>query len=156
MKAIALLLLLGCAAVLPFRPATAAPTPSNQSLLGKFEYSEGRTSPKDRNIQLTVTSGSNSQYNIEFSAGHYDGEGAAPDGDGSGAIGPDGILRFTFEDSFSNKGKGTFQRSKKGFILQITIEDVQDSRCMMFYEEPFVLKRVPQNRRQRHANEDSH
>jgi len=130
----------------------AGPTPPNQSLQGQFEYAE--SSPKDRNIQLTVTSGSNSIYDVEFLAGHYDGHGAAPDGSGSGAIGPDGVLRFTFEDSFSNKGKGTFQRSKKGFILEITIDDIQDSRCMMFYGEPFVLKRVAQKRRHTRAGED--
>lgn len=106
-------------------PASAA-TPTNQGLTGQFEYAEGDTRPKDRNIWLTVTKDANAKYSLEFGAGHSDAHGAAPDGSGDGQIGSDGILRFSFEDSFSNKGKGTFQHSKRGYILLIQISDAQD------------------------------
>ncbi len=68
-------------------------------------------------------------------AAHPDAHGAAPDGDGEGRIDRDGVLRFTYEDSFFNKGTGTFRRTKKGYLLSIQIDHVEDSRCLVFYGE---------------------
>jgi len=132
--------LCGCVFLLAVCFAPAA-TPGTHDLIGEFEYVEGHTQPHDRNIQVSVTREANGRLAISFGASHFDGHGAAPDGDGSGETGPDGIFRFTFEDSFSNKGKGTFEYTKRGYILLIEIQDVQDPRCMMFYGERFELKR---------------
>ena len=78
-------------------------------------------------------------------AAHPDAHGAAPDGDGEGRIDRDGVLRFTYEDSFFNKGTGTFRHTKKGYLLSIQVDHVEDSRCLVFYGE-HTLQRGPQKK----------
>jgi hypothetical protein len=85
-------------------------------------------------------------YFVSFLAYVPDAHGAAPDGGGVGRLGPDGVLRFSCEDSFSNRGAGSFRRTANGSALSIHIDDVHDPRCMMFYGE-FTLQPVKPNTR---------
>ncbi len=47
--------------------------------------------------------------------------------------------------AFSTKGTGTFRRTKKGYLLSIQIDHVEDSRCLVFYGE-HTLQRGPQKK----------
>ena len=47
--------------------------------------------------------------------------------------------------AFSIKGTGTFRRTKKGYLLSIQIDHVEDSRCLVFYGE-HTLQRDPQKK----------
>lgn len=109
------------------------------ALVGRYEFSSG-TLPRDVFLSVTISREAG-ELTFGLMAGHPDAHGAAPDGGGTGIIGPDGAFRFSYEDSFSNKGTGTFKRIARGYALSIHIDDVRDSRCMPFYGE-FILQRV--------------
>jgi hypothetical protein len=113
-------------------------TLAGNNLLGHYKYSSG----SERNdIWLSVTiSREAGELTFELLAGHPDAHGAAPDGGGTGTIGPDGAFRFSYADGFLNKGTGTFKRTARGYALSIHIDEVRDSRCMPFYGD-FILQR---------------
>jgi hypothetical protein len=75
-----------------------------------------------------------------FLAGMNDGSGAAPDGDGQGKVGPDGTLKFTFKDSFDNKGDGTLVARKNGYHLNLDPTTVADSRALRMYGDLLMKK----------------
>ncbi|MGA3171581.1 MAG: hypothetical protein ABSE62_11280 [Chthoniobacteraceae bacterium] len=116
---------------------------SHSSLTGTYEYRSG-DGPQDVDVTITISHGSNG-YHLGFEGGHPDGNGAAPDGDGTGQIGPDGVFRFDFEDSFSNRGTGTFRRTSGGYALSINITTVADSSCMMFYGDMTLHRITPRS-----------
>ena len=120
---------------------------AGSDLMGSFVHESG----SDRDavaISVTVEAGADGKFSLSLMAAHPDAHGAAPDGEGKGRIDPDGVLRFTYEDSFFNKGTGTFRRTNKGYLLSIQIDHVEDSRCLEFYGEHTFLrdprKRPPQ------------
>src|SRR5262245_53333268 len=83
--------LLLCAACVSVQSATDSP-------VGSYEFSSG-ASPRDVHISVNV-SRENDSYVLGFQGAHFDAHGAAPDGGGTGHIGPDGVLRFSYEDAF--------------------------------------------------------
>ncbi len=109
-------------------------------LFGKFACESG-TERNDVAIYITVSAEPDGKLSLVLTAEHPDGHGAAPDGSGEGRVDAHGTLRFTYEDSFSNKGDGTFRRAKGGYLLSIHIQDVQDSRCLPFYGEHLLQRR---------------
>ena len=107
---------------------------AGSDLTGSFVHKGG----SDRDavaISVTVEAGSAGKFLFSLTAAHPDAHGAAPDGDGEGRIDREGVLRFTYEDSFFNKGTGTFRRAKKGYLLSINIDHVEEPRCLAFYGE---------------------
>ena len=138
---VALLLLSACADTKQHsHPTTAKPViQTTDTLIGSYEFNGG-LAPSDVCISVTV-SRNGDDHVLDFLATHPDAHGAAPDGSGVGHIGSDGVLRFAYEDSFSNRGSGTFRRSPLGYALSIHIDHVHDSRCMMFYGD-FTLQRA--------------
>jgi hypothetical protein len=107
---------------------------SRPDLVGEFAGDTG--SGRDSVIlSVSVKAESDHKLSLSLMASHPDGHGAAPDGAGEGRLDASGILHFTYEDSFSNKGDGTFRRTKKGYLLSIHITDVQEPRCLPFYGE---------------------
>ena len=103
-------------------------------LAGSFVHESG----SDRDavaISVTVEAEADGKFSLSLMAAHPDAHGAAPDGGGEGRVDHDGVLRFTYEDSFSNKGTGTFRRTKKAYLLSINIDHIEDPRCLVFYGE---------------------
>ena len=138
---LALVILTACADTKQ-RNLPTAPTPvirTSDTLIGSYEFNGG-IAPSDVCISVTV-SRNGGKYALDFLAAHPDAHGASPDGSGVGHIGSDGVLRFAYEDSFSNQGSGTFRRSPLGYVLSIHIDHVHDSRCMIFYGD-FTLQRA--------------
>lgn len=111
-------------------------------LIGDYEFYSG-TDPRDVYLSVSVVR-DGGKYSLGLMAAHPDAHGAAPDGGGAGRIGADGVLRFEFEDSFSNRGSGTFRRARGGYGLSIHIDEVHESRCLPFYGT-HVLRRVKGN-----------
>lgn len=109
-------------------------------LTGVFSYDDGEDQESVA-IQVTIRPATEGKLSLELMAGHPDGHGAAPDGGGEGEVDRAGVFRFTYEDSFSNKGTGTFRRTRKGYLLSIKIDDVQDSRCLVFYGDKTLQRR---------------
>ena len=117
---------------------------AGSDLMGSFVHESG----SDRDavaISVTVQAAADGKFSLSLMAAPPDAHGAAPDGNGEGRIDRDGILRFTYEDSFFNKGTGTFRRTKKGYLLSIQVDQVEDSRCLVFYGE-HTLQRDPQTK----------
>ena len=112
---------------------------SKEALVGNYEFSSG-SEPRDVYIAVTISQGADN-YFLSFQGAHPDAHGAAPEGEGTGKLGSDNILRFTYGDSFSNRGSGSFRRTTRGYALSIEITEVADPRCMMFYGD-FTLHRV--------------
>ena len=113
-------------------------------LAGSFVHESG----SDRDavaISVTVEAEADGKFSLSLMAAHPDAHGAAPDGGGEGRVDHDGVLRFTYEDSFSNKGTGTFRHTRKGYLLSIQIDQVEDSRCLVFYGE-HTLQRGPRKK----------
>jgi hypothetical protein len=118
----------------------ASPSATERRLTGEYSYTSGGNSLYDVDIYFSVWREGDTMV-IGFQGAHPMGNGAAPDGAGKGRIDSGGILRFDYEDSFFNKGHGTFRWTKTGYKLSIDIADMRESRCAMFYGD-FVLKRV--------------
>ena len=117
---------------------------AGSDLTGSFVHRDG----SDRDavaIFVTVEAKADGKFLFSLTAAHPDAHGAAPDGEGEGRIDRDGVLRFTYEDSFSNKGTGTFRRAKKGYLLTVQIDQVEESRCLVFYGE-HTFQRDPQKK----------
>ena len=76
-----------------------------------------------------------------FSAGNADGSGAAPDGDGEGAVNAKGELEFKWTDTFDNAGTATLRRDGKLFHLSMKVSKAADPRALSFYGD-MTLKRT--------------
>lgn len=109
-------------------------------LVGDYRYESGGDSIYDVYIDFSVWRDGD-KIVIGFQGAHPRAAGAAPEGAGTGRIDSDGVLRFDYEDSFFNKGTGTFRWTKNGYKLSIDISEMRDSRCAMYYGD-FVLKRI--------------
>jgi hypothetical protein len=121
---LALIVLTACASI--------ALASAGSNLTGSFVHKSG----SDQNavaISVTVEARTEGKFLVSLTAAHPDAHGAAPDGEGEGRIDGEGVLCFNYEDSFSNKGRGTFRKSGKGYLLSIGIEQVKEPRCLVFY-----------------------
>lgn len=139
-----LLLLLALTAVLAV-PVVAAPkkkpaaTPAVEKaapdFTGRYE-----TAGEKKTVFILHVRQTGNDAEVEFSASNADGSGAAPDGNGSGALNEKGELAFTFEDSTGNKGTGLLKKTGATFQLTIKAEPVVDARAAKLYGV-VVLKR---------------
>lgn len=78
---------------------------------------------------------------ISFFASRTDGSGAAPEGTGRGHVESDGVLRFSFEDSFANKGIGSLRKQQDTFLLTLNPQTVEDPRAAQFYGDMQLRRR---------------
>ncbi|MCE9610008.1 MAG: hypothetical protein K8R23_07340 [Chthoniobacter sp.] len=117
-------------------PAAKAPaTPKDFS--GRYERSGDGKSVFILHVRQT---GANAE--IEFSASRADGTGAAPEGNGTGALNEKGELACDFEDSFGNKGTAVLRTSRGNFQLSLTAVKVAEPRAVKFYGD-ISLRRTP-------------
>ena len=79
---------------------------------------------------------------VFFSAAYNNGQGAAPEADGTGHATAKGVVEFRFQDSMKNSGTGTITRSGDDVIVSIKTSRVADPRCLVFYKQNIRLKRV--------------
>jgi hypothetical protein len=101
------------------------------SLLGSFSTSDIYS--KRNNISLHVSvRREDGGYRLGFQGMGHALHGHAPEGAGHGQI-KDGIFRFQYQDSFSNRGSGTFRRVGDHYLLHIDISDVAEPRIMSAY-----------------------
>ncbi len=76
---------------------------------------------------------------VAFAASMMDGSGAAPDGEGKGRI-EDGVLSFSFTDSFKNQGTCTLASAKGGYSLSMTVIKVANPSPFHFYGTVLLKK----------------
>jgi hypothetical protein len=76
-----------------------------------------------------------------FDAGRDNGQGAAPEGTGTGRI-AGAKANIKFQDSFGNSGIGTLTRSADGMALSLNATRIADRRAAEFYAKPLQLKQT--------------
>ncbi|WP_265593082.1 hypothetical protein [Verrucomicrobium sp. BvORR034] len=117
------------------------PAPAVQPSAGRYtSANSGHADGRFTEVSITQAG---TQYSLDFGFGYLDGHGAAPDASGTGSLDAHGVLDFQFEDSFSNKGRGTFRTDQNGHWLSIQIDQVEEPRCLPFYSK---TRMVYQNR----------
>ncbi|MGH7982056.1 MAG: hypothetical protein ACREFF_02790 [Candidatus Udaeobacter sp.] len=70
-------------------------------------------------FQMSIE-GSGNSTQVWFSAIKHTGEGAAPEGQGTGKVTDKGKLEFKFEDSCKNSGTGTITKSGDDIIISVS------------------------------------
>ena len=123
-------------AVLALTVAGRAADPTTDSLTGHYELAKKSNAPLSFDVLQKGKSATTS-----FSAGHADGSGAAPDGDGEGTLNAKGELEFKWTDTFDNAGTGTLRHDGKLYHLSLKTTKVADPRATVFYGE-ITLKRT--------------
>lgn len=111
-------------------------TPPTVNYTGHYELADTKTGTAF-SLDLTQT-GSKAEFS--FSAAMSDGSGAAPDGDGKGHLDKNGVLIFTFSDSFENEGTGTLEHKKDGYRLTLNVTKVAEPRPLRFYGDVLLKK----------------
>src|SRR5882724_9578892 len=91
-----------------------AADPAAGVFTGHFELAKRTKSPFTLDVLQKGKAATTS-----FSAAHADGSGAAPDGDGEGALNAKGELEFAWTDTFDNAGTAVIRRDGKLFHLSM-------------------------------------
>ncbi len=81
------------------------------------------------------------KYFLSGSGGFSTGRSPAPEFSGSGYPAKEPPFKFSFEDSFGNKGVTFVTPTKTGIIFSATINEEEDPRCLIFYKTS-ELKRI--------------
>jgi hypothetical protein len=113
-----------------------AADPAAASLTGHYELVKKGNAVLSFDVQQKDKNAATS-----FSAGHADGSGAAPDGDGEGTVNAKGELEFKWTDTFDNAGTGVLRHDGKLYHLSLKPTKVTDPRAVVFYGE-ITLKRT--------------
>jgi len=113
----------------------AAPTTGNAGYGGNYSNADSGSQ-----LTLEVTQNGNAA-NVDFSAADASGRGTAPDGQGKGQIASDGSLKFTFEDSFGNKGSGRLNQNGNKYLLKMDVTSTSDPRALSHYGERILKKK---------------
>jgi hypothetical protein len=113
-----------------------AADPAAESFTGHFALAKNTKAPFVLDVLQKGRTATTS-----FSAGNEDGSGAAPDGDGEGALNAKGELEFKWTDTFDNAGTATLRRDGKLFHLSMKVSKAADPRALKFYGET-TLKRT--------------
>jgi hypothetical protein len=116
--------------------AARAADPAASEFTGHFELAKGSKSAFALDVLQKGKTATTS-----FSAGHVDGSGAAPDGDGEGRLNGKGELAFAWTDTFDNAGTAILRRDGKVFHLSMKTTKVEEPRALVFYGD-ITLKRT--------------
>lgn len=107
------------------------------------EYADKKFLNGQAVFQMSIQQSGNA-IQVAFDAAYVDAHGAAPEGDGGAKITGANALEFKWEDSFKNSGSGTIKRTADGVIVSMKPTRVVDSRCLAFYGQNMLLKRMKQ------------
>jgi hypothetical protein len=83
---------------------------------------------------------SGNNVSVFFSAAYSNGQGPAPEADGTGKVTSKGAVEFRWEDSLKNAGTGTITRSGNDVIVSVKAVRVADARCLELYRQNMRLK----------------
>jgi hypothetical protein len=101
--------------------------------LGSFSTSEAYSKRNNLSVSISVARDGDG-YRLNFQGWGHALHGHAPEGDGYGQF-TDGAFRFQFEDSFLNKGSGTFRRNGDHYLLHIDISEVAEPSILSAYDD---------------------
>jgi hypothetical protein len=111
------------------------------SIVGTFEGAKStERKSEERFFRIKITENL-TKYIFWGSAGFSTGRSPAPEFSGSGYPTKEPPFKFSFEDSFGNKGVAFITPTKTGIIFSATINEMEDPRCLTFYKG-VELKRI--------------
>lgn len=116
-------------------------TSSSREYQGEYEVS---TMPTMVLLEMDVKQ-SSGNVALSFSAAHADGRGALPEGSGKGTLDGNGVLNFTFTDSFNNEGTGTLRADGSTYYLSLKPTKVYDPKVTQLYGDLTMRKVRPGN-----------
>jgi hypothetical protein len=94
----------------------------------------------DRIFTLDLSQ-SGSRVKVAFFAAVLNDPGAKPSGKGLGRVNEQGVLEFTFKDSFANEGIGTLEPASNGYRIEMRITKFVDPAPLHFYGD-LTMKRT--------------
>ncbi len=95
-----------------------------------------KTGAKNEKMFLEVTiREEGDRYYLSGSGGYSTGRSVAPDFSGKGYSPKMAPWKFSFEDSFGNKGTAFATPTKSGVKFSVAVSEVREPRCLPFYEE---------------------
>lgn len=92
-------------------------------------------------FQLGIQQSGNSLL-IAFNAAYHDGQGVAPEAQGTAKFAGNGTLEFQFRDNFGNTGSGKLRRAGGGIVVDFIFAQPVDKRCLVFYERNIHLQKA--------------
>ena len=114
---------------------------SADALLGSFSTSDRYN--EDNNISISISiRREDGSYSLGFQGMGRALHGHAPEGAGHGQI-KKGVFRFQFEDSFFNRGTGTFRKVGDHYLLHIDISDIAEPSIMSAYGDTPLYRDKP-------------
>jgi hypothetical protein len=114
------------------------------SIVGTFQGAKPtERKSEERLLRITITERS-TKYLLSGSGRFSTGRSPAPEFSGSGYPAKELPFKFSFEDSFGNKGVAFITPTKTGIVFSATINEVEDPRCLIFYKGT-ELKRLAQS-----------
>jgi hypothetical protein len=124
--------------------ASLAQAESPLSIVGTFEATQpSERKSEQRFVKIKITE-SVARYFLAGRAGFSTGRPPALEFSGSGYPSGKPPFKFSFEDSFGNKGVASITPTESGIIFSATINEMEDRRCLIFYKAT-ELKRVAQS-----------
>src|SRR6266550_7239423 len=103
------------------------------------EYADKNFMKSKGVFQMSLEQSGNN-VSIFFLAVYSNGQGPAPEADGTGKVTSKGAVEFKWEDSLKNAGTGTIKREGNGVILSLNPTHVVEPRCLQFYRQNMRLE----------------
>ena len=114
------------------------------SIVGTFQGAKPtERKSEERLLRIEITERS-TKYLLSGNGRFSTGRSPAPAFSGSGYPTKEPPFKFSFEDSFGNKGVAFITPTMTGIIFSATISEVEDPRCLTFYKKS-ELKRIAQS-----------
>ena len=110
-----------------------AGTPAN--IIGTFQTEVPTANKADTRVIEVKVEKSEGKLSLSGSAAFSSGRSAAPDFTGELLDHKGSTYRFSFEDSFENKGVATVTVNEAGVVFSAKITEVKDPRCLAHYGE---------------------
>ena len=114
------------------------------SIVGTFQGAKPTERKSEQRLLTIRITKSSTKYLLSGSGRFSTGRSPAPEFSASGYPTKEPPFKFSFEDSFGNKGVAFVTPTKTGIIFSATINEVEDLRCLIFYKGT-ELKRIAQS-----------
>jgi hypothetical protein len=111
------------------------------SIVGTFEGAKSTERKSEQRLLRIKITESSTKYLLSGSGRFSTGRSPALEFSGSGYPTKAPPFKFSFEDSFGNKGVAFITPTMTGIIFSATISEVEDPRCITFYKKS-ELKRI--------------
>ncbi len=108
-----------------------AGTPAN--IIGAFQAEVPTANKADTRVIEVKVEKSEGKLSLSGSAAFSSGRSAAPNFSGEFLAQKGSAYRFSFEDSFENKGEATVTANDAGVTFSVTLTEVKDPRCQALY-----------------------